>query len=66
MALIDRRIETLHALDTRIKTASTFGAWLGLLNEQDALRKNLHAEHSEVNRLARGWTYIPPPRSGKP
>lgn len=62
MAIIDRRIEKLHTLNKNLPCASTFGEWLGLVQEQHALKETLCAELAEVNRLARGWTYIPPPK----
>ncbi len=60
--IVDRRIEEVKRLEAELPQATTFGAWMNLLTERHVLRQELRAEVVEVNRLARGWTYMPPPK----
>lgn len=62
MSVVDRRVEEVKKLEALLPAASTFDSWMKLLTERHVLRQDLRAEVAEVNRLARGWTYVPPPK----
>lgn len=62
MSVIDRRVEEVKKLEARLPMAATFGKWMSLVVERHALRQELRAEEVEVNRVARGWTYLPLPK----
>jgi nitric oxide reductase activation protein len=60
MALIDRRADHLSYLDDRLRQANTFSETLCLLNDRHQLVGELQKGIDEVNRIARGWVFIPP------
>lgn len=60
MSILDKRAEQLHVLDRRSHEAQTFCGWLNLEQEKEVLAEALRSEYTAVNRLAQGWTFIPP------
>lgn len=62
MTVLDKRAAQLSALDARISAATHFCEWLDLVQEQYVLGESLRGDLAHVNRLAQGWTYIPPPK----
>lgn len=62
MTVLDKRSEEMSVLDARISAAPTMRAWLNLVQEKHVLGEQLRGDLAHVNRLAQGWTYIPPPK----
>jgi hypothetical protein len=60
MTILDKRVEKLDALNQNISRAQTISVWLCLVHEHHVLREALKVEGARMNRLALGWTYMPP------
>ena len=61
MNIIDCRPEKLVEVRTKLAQARTITAALRLLNEGHQLEAQVQQSLAEVNRLAHGWAYMPPP-----
>ena len=62
MALVDRRVEELQSINERALAAQSFLETLELTQAGHVLALELLAAQQQVERIARGWAYIPPPR----
>ena len=60
MTILDKRAEKLHHLQQQSLVVQTMSGWVNLEQEKHVLREELRAEYIQVNRLAQGWTFIPP------
>jgi len=60
MALVDRTSDQISQISTRLQKAANFSSALSLLNEAYSLETEHRKGVEQVNRLIRGWVFVPP------
>ena len=60
MSVIDRRPQQLNDIQVRMRSAPSFGAYLQLQHEHSKIQGELAPELTAMDRVARGWVFVPP------
>jgi hypothetical protein len=62
MPVVDRSIDDLEILESRLTTSSSVEEAWSFYRAKRRLEESLQSMEAEFNRTARGWTWMPPPQ----